>query len=274
MVNRPGGTKAGFRPEIEGLRAVAIVAVLACHAGIPFLAGGYVGVDVFFVISGFLITGLLLREIERTGGVSLRGFYARRIRRLLPLAALLLLVVAILALVLFSPVRAIETSGDIISSAFYTANWHFAAQSVDYFAQDAEPSPVQHLWSLAVEEQFYLVWPSLLLAVTWIFRRRGVSIRPVLWVTLAIVGFASLAYGIHLTDTSPSVAYFSTLGRAWELALGAALALIGVPRLPPSRRRCSPGWASARSSTRSSRIPPAPPSRVRRRCFPPSAPPA
>jgi peptidoglycan/LPS O-acetylase OafA/YrhL len=229
---RQAGRTAGFRPDIEGLRAVAIVAVLACHAGIPFLAGGYVGVDVFFVISGFLITGLLLREVERTGGVSLRGFYARRIRRLLPLAAVLLVAVAILSLALFSPVRAVEVSGDIVSSAFYAANWHFAAQSVDYFAQDAEPSPVQHLWSLAVEEQFYLVWPSLLLAVTWIWRRRGASIRPVLWVTLAIVGFGSLAYGVHLTGSSPSLAYFSTLDRAWELALGAALALVGAPRLP------------------------------------------
>ena len=212
---------------------MAIGAVLLCHAGIPLLAGGYVGVDVFFVISGFLITGLLLREVERTGGISLRGFYARRIRRLLPLAAVLLLAVAILSLLLLSPVRAVEVSGDIISSAFYTANWHFAAQSVDYFAQDAEPSPVQHLWSLAIEEQFYLVWPSLLLAVTWLWRRRGASVRPVLWLTLAIVGFGSLAYGIHLTGSSPGVAYFSTFGRAWELALGAAVALVGARRLPP-----------------------------------------
>ena len=223
---------AGFRPDIEGLRAVAIVAVLLSHAGIPLVAGGYVGVDVFFVISGFLITGLLLREVDRSGGISLRGFYARRIRRLLPLAAVLLLAVAVLSLVVLSPVRAIEVSGDIVSSAFYVANWHFAAQSVDYFAQDAEPSPVQHLWSLAIEEQFYLVWPSLLLAVTWFWRRRGASIRPVLWLSLAILGFGSLAYGIHLTDSSPNLAYFSTFGRAWELALGAALALAGGLRLP------------------------------------------
>jgi peptidoglycan/LPS O-acetylase OafA/YrhL len=222
----------GFRPDIEGLRAVAIGAVLLCHAGVPFFAGGYVGVDVFFVVSGFLITRLLLGEVDRSGGISLRRFYARRARRLLPLSAILLVSVGILSLVLLSPVRAVEVSGDIISAAVYTANWHFAAQSVNYFAQDVEPSPVLHLWSLAIEEQFYVVWPTLILAVTWFWRRRGASVRPVLWVTLAIILAGSLAIGIQLTDAEPASAYFSTFGRAWELALGAALALLGAVRIP------------------------------------------
>jgi peptidoglycan/LPS O-acetylase OafA/YrhL len=230
------GTKSpsggGFRTDIEGMRAVAIVAVLLCHAGIPFLAGGYVGVDVFFVISGFLITRLLLGEVEKTGGISLARFYARRAKRLLPLSAVLLGSVGVLSLLLLSPVRAVEVSGDIISSALYTANWHFAAQSVDYFAQDIEPSPVLHLWSLAIEEQFYVVWPTLILAVTWFQRRRGASVRPVLWMTLAFILVGSLALGIHLTDQQPASAYFSTFGRAWELALGGALALLGTVRIP------------------------------------------
>jgi peptidoglycan/LPS O-acetylase OafA/YrhL len=221
----------GFRPDIEGLRAVAIVAVLVCHAGIPFLAGGYVGVDVFFVISGFLITRLLLGEMERSRTVSLRGFYARRAKRLLPLSALLLAAVGVLSLLIFSPLRATETSGDIISSALYVANWHFAAQSVDYFAQGLEPSPVLHLWSLAIEEQFYVVWPGLMLAVTWWFRRRGRAVRPVLFLTVILVFAASLAAGILLTDQTPAAAYFSTFGRAWELALGAMLALLGAVKL-------------------------------------------
>jgi peptidoglycan/LPS O-acetylase OafA/YrhL len=216
--------------------------VLLCHAGLPFVAGGYVGVDVFFVISGFLITRLLLGELDRTGGVSLRRFYARRARRLLPLAAVLLAAVGVLSLLLLSPLRAVEVSRDIVSSALYTANWHFAAQSVDYFAQDVEPSPVLHLWSLAIEEQFYLVWPSLLLAVTWLWRRRGRSVRPALWVTLAVAGLGSLALGIHLTDQQPASAYFSTFGRAWELALGAALALIGAVRVPRAVAAAI-GWA-------------------------------
>jgi peptidoglycan/LPS O-acetylase OafA/YrhL len=221
-----------FRPDIEGLRAIAIVAVLLCHAGVPFLAGGYVGVDVFFVISGFLITGLLVRELEGTGTISLRGFYARRAKRLLPLSAVLLATVGVLSMILLSPLRNTEVAGDIIASALYVANWHFAAQSVDYFAQGLEPSPVLHLWSLAIEEQFYVVWPGLMLAVTWFWRRRGHSIRPALWVALIAILVGSLVYGIVLTDDKPAFAYFSTFARAWELGLGAALALLGTMKMP------------------------------------------
>jgi peptidoglycan/LPS O-acetylase OafA/YrhL len=231
-----------FRPDIEGLRAIAIVAVLLCHAGVPFLAGGYVGVDVFFVISGFLITGLLIRELEGTGTISLRGFYARRAKRLLPLSAVLLATVGVLAMILLSPLRNTEVAGDIIASALYVANWHFAAQSVDYFAQGLEPSPVLHLWSLAIEEQFYVVWPGLMLAVTWFWRRRGKAVRPVLWVALAAILIGSLVYGIWLTNDKPAFAYFSTFARAWELGLGAALALLGVVKLP-RLGAAALGWA-------------------------------
>src|SRR4051812_2502116 len=221
----------GFRPDIEGLRAVAIGAVLLCHAGLSFAAGGYVGVDVFFVISGFLITRLLLGEVSRTGSVSLPRFYARRVKRLLPLSALLLATVAVLSLILFSPVRAGEVAADIVSCATYTANWHFAAQSVDYFAQGVEPSPVQHLWSLAIEEQFYLVWPALLLALTWIPWRLGRSVRPVLCGGLAAILLVSFAFNLRYVGSEPAAAYFSTFGRAWELALGALLAVLGDLRL-------------------------------------------
>ncbi len=232
--SNPDEAEAGrrFRPDIEGLRAVAIVAVLLCHAGVPFLAGGYVGVDVFFVISGFLITRLLVGELDRTGTISLRGFYGRRAKRLLPLSAVLLAAVAVLSMILLSPLRDTEVAGDIVSSALYVANWHFAAQSVDYFAQGLEPSPVLHLWSLAIEEQFYLVWPGLILLATWFWRRRGRSVRPVLWLVLALILASSLIYGIVLTDDQPAFAYFSTFARAWELALGAALALAASVRLP------------------------------------------
>jgi peptidoglycan/LPS O-acetylase OafA/YrhL len=231
----------GFRPDVEGLRAVAIIAVLVCHAGVPFLAGGYVGVDVFFVISGFLITKLLVGEMETRGKVSLRGFYARRAKRLLPLSALLLAAVGVLSIVIFSPLRATEVSGGIVASALYVANWHFAAQSVDYFAQGLEPSPVLHLWSLAIEEQFYLVWPTVMIAATWFARRRGGSVRPVLRVTVVLVFAASLAYGIRYTDQTPAAAYFSTFARAWELALGAGLALLGTVKMP-RRAAAAIGW--------------------------------
>jgi peptidoglycan/LPS O-acetylase OafA/YrhL len=232
--NHPDEAESGrrFRPDIEGLRAIAIVAVLLCHAGVPFLAGGYVGVDVFFVISGFLITRLLVGELDRSGTISLRRFYARRAKRLLPLSAILLTVVGILSMILLSPLRDTEVAGDIIASALYVANWHFAAQSVDYFAQGLEPSPVLHLWSLAIEEQFYLVWPGLILLTTWFSRRRGRSVRPVLWAVLALILAGSLIYGVILTEDKPAFAYFDTFARAWELGLGAAVALLATVKLP------------------------------------------
>jgi peptidoglycan/LPS O-acetylase OafA/YrhL len=237
--DEPGNRR--FRPDVEGLRAVAIIAVLLCHAGVPFLAGGYVGVDVFFVISGYLITKLLVGEMEKRGRVSLRAFYARRAKRLLPLSALLLAMVGVLSIIIFSPLRATETSGDIVASALYVANWHFAAQSVDYFAQGLEPSPVLHLWSLAIEEQFYFVWPTLMLAATWWARRKGKAVRPTLRVTVLVLFVASLVAGILLTDASQASAYFSTFARAWELALGAGLALLGTVKLP-RRGAAALGW--------------------------------
>ena len=205
----------------------------------------------------------------------LRRFYARRARRLLPLSAILLASVGVLSLVLLSPVRAVEVSGDIVSSALYTANWHFAAQSVDYFAQDIEPSPVLHLWSLAIEEQFYVVWPSLLLAVTWFWRRRGDSVRPAIWVTLAVVLVGSFALGVKLTADQPAAAYFSTFGRAWELGLGRGAGAARGAAHPPRRGGGDRlGRPRARSSTRRS-----PSTRARRSpgpppCCRPSAPPA
>jgi peptidoglycan/LPS O-acetylase OafA/YrhL len=215
----------GFRADIEGLRAVAVLAVVLAHAGVPGLTGGFVGVDVFFVISGFLITGLLVNEVERTGRVSLVAFYGRRAKRLLPLAAIVLAFVVVVAAILFNPVRRDAVSGDVVASALSVVNWRFAAQAVDYFAATGAASPVRHFWSLAVEEQFYFVWPSVLLAVTWWHRRRGRSVRGVALATIAVIGVASFAYGLRYTESTPDAAYFSTLTRGWELALGAALAV-------------------------------------------------
>jgi peptidoglycan/LPS O-acetylase OafA/YrhL len=157
----------GFRPDIEGLRAVALVAVLLYHAGLSFVPGGYVGVDVFFVISGFLITGLLLREIEKTGTLSIMRFYSRRAKRLLPMTVVVLGTAALVSWLLFSPVRMDKVSFDIIGAGLYLMNWRLAIQAADYFAAGLQASPVQHFWTLAVEEQFYLVWPALVLSVAW-----------------------------------------------------------------------------------------------------------
>ena len=223
--------KGSFRPDVEGLRAVAVVVVLLYHAGVPFAGGGYVGVDVFFVISGFLITGLLLKELEQTGTVSLARFYARRAKRLLPMTVVVLGAVALVAWPLFDPVRMDRVSWDIVASGLYVMNWRLAFQTTDYFAAGLQASPVQHFWTLAIEEQFYLVWPALLLAVAWWCRRSGRGLRLSLAVTFTAVAVLSFAYGVHVTYQEASAAYFSTLTRGWELALGGVLALVPASRL-------------------------------------------
>jgi peptidoglycan/LPS O-acetylase OafA/YrhL len=232
---KPKPAAGGFRPDVEGLRAVAVGVVLLYHAGVPFAPGGYVGVDVFFVISGFLITGLLVRELEKTGSLSLWRFYSRRAKRLLPLTVVVLafVVLVALALPLYDPVRMQELSLGIVACALYVMNWLLAARATDYFAAGLQASPVQHFWTLAVEEQFYLFWPALLLVAAWSGRRAGWGLRPVLAVVFAAVAVSSLAYSIYSTEVQAGAAYFSTLTRGWELALGGMLALVSASRLGP-----------------------------------------
>lgn len=200
--------------------------VLACHAELPFAQGGFVGLDIFFVLSGYLITGLILEELRRTGRISLLRFYARRARRLLPLSLTVLAVIVVGSLVLFPPVRSDSVAGDVVAAGLYVVNWRFMAESVDYFAAEAAASPVQHYWSLSLEEQFYVVWPALLLVVAVAARRRGADMRLALWTVVLGLGLASLAYGIWFTAQDVDQAYFSTLARGWELALGGALASV------------------------------------------------
>jgi peptidoglycan/LPS O-acetylase OafA/YrhL len=229
----PKPPKEGFRPDVEGLRAVALGVVLLYHAGVPFASGGYVGVDVFFVISGFLITGLLLRELEKTGGISLSRFYSRRAKRLLPSTVVVLafVVLVALALPLYDPVRMDELSVGVVACALYVMNWLLAARATDYFAAGLQASPVQHFWTLAVEEQFYLLWPALLLAIAWLSRRAGRNLRPAVGAAFAALAVSSLAYGVYSTQAQAGAAYFSTLTRGWELALGGLLALVPASRL-------------------------------------------
>ena len=162
-----------FRADVQGLRAIAVLTVIAGHAGVPFLPGGFVGVDVFFVISGFLISQLLFREVERSGNLSIRDFYARRARRILPAATLVTIATVVASLLWLSVVEALDVITDAVWVTFFAANIHFAAVGTDYFAQEEGPSPLQHYWSLSVEEQFYLVWPLILLGCVWLARRRG-----------------------------------------------------------------------------------------------------
>jgi len=209
------------RSDIQGLRAVAVSLVVLDHVGVPGLGGGYLGVDVFFVVSGFLITGLLLREHDGAGRISVLGFYARRARRILPAATVVLVATSLYAAWALAPSRVEEIVTDVRWSALFAANWHFLELGTDYFAQGRAPSPVQHFWSLAVEEQFYVVWPGLLALLLnggRHGRRRAAAVLMALWC-------GSLAWAVVLLATSPTGAYFSSLTRAWELATGALLAV-------------------------------------------------
>jgi peptidoglycan/LPS O-acetylase OafA/YrhL len=219
--------RRGFRSDVQALRAIAVLAVVVNHIWPDHLTGGYVGVDVFFVISGFLISSHLDREITATGRVRLGRFYARRVRRLLPAAFLVIACCLAGAFFLLPYPRWAETAQEAFASATYWENWLLAAHSVDYSAADSASSIVQHYWSLSVEEQFYLFWPLLLFGLYKIHHRVAQLIGMVL------VGGASLVYSVHLTDASPNAAYFVTPVRVWEFALGAVVALAGTRLAPP-----------------------------------------
>lgn len=245
---RVTGRRSALRTDIQGLRAVAVGLVVAFHAGLPFLRGGYVGVDVFFVISGFLITGLIVREIGATGHLSLARFYARRARRLLPATAVTFVGVAALTVAVLPVTRWASVAGDMVASALYVVNWQLAARSVDYLAQGSAASPLQHFWSLAVEEQFYIVWPVLIVVLAWWARRRsrsglgGLSTGR-LAVGLLLIVVPSLAWSVYLTSADPGPAYFVTTTRLWELGIGALLA-VGATRAAraPAAMRAVAGW--------------------------------
>jgi peptidoglycan/LPS O-acetylase OafA/YrhL len=214
------------RPEIQALRAVAVLLVLLYHLWPGAVPGGFVGVDVFFAISGFLITRLLVDEIERTGTVSLTAFWARRARRLLPAALLVIAACALATLLVVPSTRWEQFFADMRASATYVQNWHLADTSTDYFAADDGPSPVQHFWSLSAEEQYYLVWPVLLFLAAALARGRARLTRRSIAGVLGAVGVLSLAGSIAYTTADPTRAYFVTPTRAWEFAAGGLLALL------------------------------------------------
>ncbi|TWG95127.1 peptidoglycan/LPS O-acetylase OafA/YrhL [Nocardioides sp. J9] len=234
------GTRS-FRSDIQGLRALAVGLVILAHAGFRTASGGFVGVDVFFVISGFLIIGLLVREAGDTGRISILDFYARRARRVIPAATVVLVVTAVAAAYVLPLVRSTEVIKDSVWAAFFGANIRFSLVETDYFAQGEPPSPVQHYWSLSVEEQFYIAIPLLLLLVAlWVRRRAGDAagasrtrlVRRTVFVVLGAVTLASLVWSVVVTANDPTAAYFSTPARAWELGLGGLAATLVWGRAP------------------------------------------
>lgn len=218
--------RAGVRPEIQALRALAVLSVLLYHLWPTRLPGGFVGVDVFFVVSGFLITAHLLREHTRTGRIALTRFWARRARRLLPASMLVLLVTAGAVYLFVPPSRWPQFGGEIIASALYGENWALAWQSVDYMALSNVKSPTQHFWTLGVEEQFYIFWPLLLLLIAMLGRWAGRRRSLVMPLGIALVVLVSLVHSVLFTAASQSMAYFFTSTRVWEFGAGALLSIL------------------------------------------------
>jgi peptidoglycan/LPS O-acetylase OafA/YrhL len=237
----PSGAESGtapedrkFRPDVEGLRAVAVLVVVLYHAGVPRLGGGHISVDVFFVISGFVITGVLLRERAATGQTGLLAFYGRRCRRILPAATLVIVITIVASYHWLGFIRSGQVMTDAQDAALFVANFHFINIGTNYLTAERPQSPLQNLWSLSVEEQFYLVYPTLFIVIATLGRRISLRVRLSAALTIVVVG--SFAWSIYQTETNGIVAYFSPLTHAWELALGGLIAvgtfqLAKVPRL-------------------------------------------
>lgn len=238
-----GPKKKAFRADIQGLRTVAVLAVIADHL-FKYPTGGFVGVDIFFVISGFLITGLLLREFGRNGRISFADFYRRRARRILPLSVLVLAVTVVASWLVYTSGRAARVTVDGLWSLVFGTNWHLIAVDTDYMQGNVAVSPLQHFWSLAVEEQFYLVWPWVIVLVLGVLttqlKFQLARARQVLVLAMIVLIATSLIFAFWETTTSPTSAYFSTFSRAWELGLGAVLAVVAgaLTRIPQAMRPC------------------------------------
>ncbi|KQX07946.1 hypothetical protein ASC59_09605 [Leifsonia sp. Root1293] len=219
-----GPDRAPARPEIQELRALAVGVVVLYHFWPALSPAGYGGVDVFFVVSGFLITGILLRDAAQTGRIRFARFYGRRVRRILPSALLVLAVTSIVTAVVVPPAEAARWFREILASTLFIENWTQSIESQQ--GTGLESTPVQHYWSLSVEEQFYLVWPLVILAGVWIASRFLRPRMPVIIALLGTVTVLSFATSLVLVSIDNNLAYFSTLSRAWEFGIGGLLACV------------------------------------------------
>ena len=225
----------GYRPALDGLRAVAVYLVVAFHAGIADFEGGFIGVDLFFVLSGFVVTNVLLVELDDTGRIRLRRFYARRMRRLTPAALVCVLATALMMTLIVPLAERLSFVGDARAALLYFANWHFLAASNDYFADAVDASPFLHFWSLSIEEQFYLGFPLLMVGLHRLARRVGRP--PLLSVGVGVVLVASLASQILRAGRDPSWAYYGTDTRLYQLLAGCLLAIVLRHRSGAALRR-------------------------------------
>ena len=221
-----------YRADIDGLRAIAIVLVVAYHVGVPGFGGGFIGVDVFFVISGYLITGLLWKELRGTGRISWSRFYARRARRLLPALTVVVLGTLVMGVFLMVPDPELRwLSQSVIAVAAFVSNVFFWVKTSGYFGADAEALPLLNMWSLSVEEQFYIIWPLLLSGAAWMVRRRPAWGQRAVPLGIGLIGLASFAFSVALVRVDQAAAFFWMPSRLWELAAGGLLALAAT-RLP------------------------------------------
>ena len=223
VVNSIDGSNSQYRPDIDGLRAIAITAVVAFHAGMRGVSGGFIGVDIFFVLSGFLITSMLFKEAELTGKINLQEFYARRVRRLLPASSLVLVISVILAYFFLIPIgdEQLKFARSTMAAAFFVSNIYFWKSSGGYFDGPSDQIPLLHTWSLSVEEQFYLIWPILLIGIVRFAILKGLKLRNLVLLALAVMFASSLATSIWLSVESPSAGFYLLPSRIWELTAGA-----------------------------------------------------
>ncbi len=240
---RRAGAPLAYVPALDGLRAVAVLAVMAYHSGLGFLPGGFLGVDLFFTLSGYLITTLLIREWERTGRIDLRAFWARRARRLLPALAVVLVLVAAYATFVADPVVLDRIRGDGLASLGYVANWRFILSHQSYFESFSAPSPLRHMWSLAIEEQWYLIWPGLV--ALGLSRWRGRNRPMVAAIAVATVASVAAMAALYSPYGDPSRAYYGTDTRAHTLLVGALLAFLLRHRTGTERGRPARCWRFA-----------------------------
>ncbi len=239
--NQPDEVTTTYRPDIDGLRAIAITAVVAYHVGFPLVTGGFVGVDIFFVLSGFLITTMLFKEAAQTGRISLQAFYARRVRRLLPASSFVLIVSIFLAYFFLIPIgdEQLKFARSAAAAALFASNIYFWKSSGSYFDGPSDQIPLLHTWSLSVEEQFYLFWPLMLIGVVRFANWRRIKLQTIVLLTLTAMFVISLAISLWLSVESPSAGFYLLTGRIWELSAGAILGVLlqkdAIPNVAKSR---------------------------------------